>query len=48
MNRREAIIALVAIGAVPLGAEARQAVKVHRIGLLEHWPLVPARQTEVH
>src|SRR4030095_11412164 len=34
MNRRESIIALVALGAVPL-AEAQQAAKVPRIGFLE-------------
>jgi len=34
MNRRESIIALVALGAVPLAAEAQQAAKVARIGYL--------------
>ena len=34
MNRRETIIALVALGAVPLSAEAQQAAKVPRIGYL--------------
>ena len=34
MNRRETIIALVALGAVPLAAEAQQAAKVPRIGFL--------------
>ncbi len=34
MNRRETIVALVALGAVPLAAEAQQATKVPRIGYL--------------
>jgi putative ABC transport system substrate-binding protein len=34
MNRRESIIALVALGAVPVAAEAQQAAKVARIGYL--------------
>jgi putative ABC transport system substrate-binding protein len=34
MNRRESIIALVALGAVPLAAKAQQAAKVARIGHL--------------
>jgi len=34
MNRRESIIALVALGAVPLATEAQQAAKVARIGYL--------------
>ncbi len=34
MNRRETIIALVALGAVPLAAAAQQAAKVPRIGFL--------------
>jgi putative ABC transport system substrate-binding protein len=34
MNRRESIAALVALGAFPLAAEAQQAVKIARIGLL--------------
>jgi putative ABC transport system substrate-binding protein len=34
MNRRESIIALVALGAVPLAAEAQQAAKIARIGYL--------------
>jgi ABC-type uncharacterized transport system substrate-binding protein len=36
MNRRESIIALVALGAVPLAAEAQQAAKVARIGYLSN------------
>ena len=46
MNRREAIIALVALGAVPLGAAAQQAVKVHRIGLLAGTLVVGTRTVE--
>jgi len=34
MNRRETIIALVALGGVPLAAEAQQAAKIARIGYL--------------
>ena len=34
MNRRETIIALVALGAVPLAADAQQAAKIARIGYL--------------
>src|SRR6266542_1848939 len=34
LNRRETIIALVALGAAPLTAEAQQAAKVARIGFL--------------
>ena len=34
MNRRETIIALVALGAVPLAAEAQEAAKIARIGYL--------------
>jgi len=34
MNRREAIIVLMALGAVPLAAEAQQAAKIARIGYL--------------
>src|SRR5216117_2610616 len=34
MDRREAIIALVALSAVPLAAEAQQAAKIARIGYL--------------
>jgi putative ABC transport system substrate-binding protein len=34
MNRRETLIALVALGAAPLAAEAQQAAKVARIGFL--------------
>src|SRR4030095_12738759 len=34
MNRRETMIVLVALGAVPLAAEAQQAAKVARIGYL--------------
>ena len=36
MNRRESIIALVALGAVPLAAEAQQVAKVARIGYLSN------------
>ncbi len=34
MNKRETIVALVALGAVPLAAEAQQATKIPRIGYL--------------
>jgi putative tryptophan/tyrosine transport system substrate-binding protein len=46
MNRREAIIALVALGAVPRTAGAQQSAKVHRIGLLAGTLVVGTRTVE--
>jgi putative ABC transport system substrate-binding protein len=46
MNRRETIIALAALGAVPRAAGAQQAAKVHRIGLLAGTLAVGARTVE--
>jgi hypothetical protein len=36
VNRRDAVFALLALGAAPLAAEAQPAAKVARIGVLEY------------
>jgi len=46
MNRREAIIALVALGAVSRAAGAQQAAKVHRVGLIAGTLVVGSRTVE--
>ena len=39
MDRRDTVLALLALGAAPLAAEAQQAAKVARIGYLSSvWP----------
>ena len=43
MNRRDAVVALLALGAAPFAAQAQQAGRVYRVGLV-----VPASRSEQH
>ena len=43
MDRRDTVLALLALGAAPLAADAQQAAKVARIGYLTPtWRLIPS------